>query len=287
VLLASVADAGEAATALRARVGIVDLKDTRRGPLGACRPDVWRAAASLRDGIAPDTPLSAALGEVRSIRDAGQAAARATIAAGFGIDFVKVAISGAMSPVEASGAIATIVAAASTTPLAYRRDGRVRSVPPRLIVAAYADAAPGAVPPRDLPRVASVAGAAGCLIDTAIKDGRSLGDHLGLAQAARFVAECHQRGLIAALAGSISVADLPELVALRPDILGARGALCRGGREGRLDRGRLILFHDALRVARRSTRSVPRPAGPPPGPAPDLALWRPPRGRGSPSSVRR
>lgn len=272
--------------ALRVRIGIVDLKDPRGGTLGACRPEVWRAAAALRDGIAPDVPLSAALGEARPSRAAGQlagtaagtAAARAAIAAALGIDFVKVGLAGIAGAEEVSTALEAVVAAAR----AARHGGRIAASGTRVIAASYADAAcVGALPPRDLPAAAARAGAAGCLLDTAIKDGRSLTDHLGLEEVARFVADCRGRGLIAALAGSLAVTHLPTLVALRPDVLGARGALCREGREGRLDRGRLILFHDALRVARRAIPAVAFPGVP--GPAihtvPDAPRSWPPDGR--------
>ena len=250
ILLGSVASAEEAALALRLPVGIVDLKDPSDGVLAACRPEVWRAAAVLRDRIAPRTLLSAALGDIRRPCDTTVAASRAALASSLGFDFVKVGLAGDVD--DAVGALGAIVAA--------NRAAAGEGSRSRVIAVACVDAAsPSSLRPLDLPRVASLAGADGCLLDTAVKDGRSLTDHVSLSEAADFVGACRSLGLLAALAGSLGVRHLPQLVPLGPDVIGARGALCREGRAGRLDRGRITLFHDSLRAARRSIASAARP----------------------------
>jgi uncharacterized protein (UPF0264 family) len=51
-----------------------------------------------------------------------------------------------------------------------------------------------------------------------------------------FVAAAHDAGLAAGLAGALRLAHLPALLRLQPDILGFRGALCRGSsRTGGID----------------------------------------------------
>jgi uncharacterized protein (UPF0264 family) len=53
---------------------------------------------------------------------------------------------------------------------------------------------------------------------------------------ARFVAGARNHGLTVGLAGSLRQEHVPALLALKPDLLGFRGALCRGGaRSGVLD----------------------------------------------------
>ena len=117
----------------------------------------------------------------------------------------------------------------------------------RVIAAAYADAAViGSLPPRHLPEAAGLAGAHGCLIDTGRKDGRSLFDHLTARDLAGFIAECRALDLVCGLAGSIAMRHVPRLRDLAPDVVGVRGALCAGGRNGRLDPLRLRSFLDAL-----------------------------------------
>jgi len=64
-------------------------------------------------------------------------------------------------------------------------------------------------------------------------------DHVAVltADLERFVADCREAGLSCALAGSLTASDLPRLRELAPDIVGFRGAACRGGRrDGTLDR---------------------------------------------------
>ncbi len=102
----------------------------------------------------------------------------------------------------------------------------------RLILVLFADAAP---PFDALPKAAAI-GATGVVLDTALKDGRSLLDHMPVARIAAFVAEARARGLLAGLAGALKAPDVPKLLKLTPDLIGFRGALCRNGARGaRLD----------------------------------------------------
>ena len=72
-----------------------------------------------------------------------------------------------------------------------------------VVAVGYGDAREiGSLPPSAIPGAAARAGARGCLLDTASKDGRTLFDHLGPAELAGFVAECRTRGLLCGLAGS-------------------------------------------------------------------------------------
>jgi uncharacterized protein (UPF0264 family) len=64
------------------------------------------------------------------------------------------------------------------------------------------------------------------MIDTAIKDGKSLFTFLTIDQLGKFVAAAHNFGLKAALAGSLKKEDLPVVHSLGADIAGLRGAVC-------------------------------------------------------------
>ena len=50
--------------------------------------------------------------------------------------------------------------------------------------------------------------------------------YIGLADC---IATAKAAGLIVGLAGSLQARHVPSLLALQPDLLGFRGALCRGG----------------------------------------------------------
>ena len=74
------------------------------------------------------------------------------------------------------------------------------------------------------------------MLDTAGKSGGRLTTHLGADRLLRFIAACREHQLLCGLAGGLEPPDVPRLLALRPDVLGFRGALCgHNGRSGPLD----------------------------------------------------
>jgi uncharacterized protein (UPF0264 family) len=223
LLLASVADVSEAEAAMRGGADILDLKDPRKGALGAAPAAVLRDVIRLRDRLSPGLPVSAALGPAS---EPGAAAP--------GCDYVKTSLEDLRDEARAVDALARIAPAAGT----------------RRIAAGFADAAAVRAPdPLRLPAIAAAAGYDGCLLDTAVKDGRGLFDHLTRAAVAAFARACHDRGLLCALAGSLRPGDLAAAVGCGADLIGARGALCDGGRNGRLREERVRLFREALRRA--------------------------------------
>ena len=102
-----------------------------------------------------------------------------------------------------------------------------------VIAAAYADAerVPGRpLPPGDVVAAARRAGVGGCLLDTALKDGRGLFEWLTPEALAALVAEGHAAGLEMALAGALRAEDLSVVRTTGADIAGVRSAACRDGR---------------------------------------------------------
>jgi dihydroneopterin aldolase len=79
-------------------------------------------------------------------------------------------------------------------------------------------------------------GFAGVMLDTARKTGGRLLDHMDITQLALFVDAAHAHGLMAGLAGSLEMPDIPRLLPLAPDVLGFRRALCADhDRNARID----------------------------------------------------
>jgi len=242
LLLASVVDVDEARAAWDAGADIVDLKNPGRGAMGAPDDRHLAALAEWRDACAPDAPLSVALGP-------HPGAARARRATALGYDWVKLSLEGIGDAARAVAAIGEV-----------RRAAREAGGRTRVVAAGYADwTRVGSPPPASLPEAASAAGADGCLLDTGVKDGTSLLDRMDPDAIAAFVAECRGRGLVAALAGGLEAEHLPLVARLRPDVIGARGALCAGGRTGRFEAARLRSFRAAARAA---THGDPRPGSP-------------------------
>jgi uncharacterized protein (UPF0264 family) len=208
-LLASVADLTEAALAAAGGADLIDLKDPRAGALGAWPPALLgRAKAAIGYRL----PVSATIGDLPMAPGALVAAAAAVAAAD--VDFVKVGFFAGGDHVACAGAL-----------------GRVARQGARLVAVLMADQGPDL----ELLPILAEAGFAGAMLDTADKQAGGLRRHLDDADLAGFVRSTRGLGLLTGLAGSLTVADIAPLAALRPDYLGFRGALCEGGREAALD----------------------------------------------------
>ena len=238
-LLASVRDREEASAALRGDADVLDLKDPSRGSLGPCAPALLREAIGLRDALARGTssrarvPVSAALGD--SIGAPGTCALAVELAAA-GADYLKVGLHGTGSSEAATRALRAMVRAV-----------RGSGASTQIIAALFADDDPGLSPPlSSLPGIVLEAGGSGCLIDTLGKSGTTIFECAGSASLIGFLEACRRLHLLSAVAGSIGRAHLSRVRALGPDLVGARGALCRGGRSGPLDPDRLRDFRAAL-----------------------------------------
>lgn len=211
-LLVTAIDDADARTAVAGGADIVDVKNPAEGSLGAPAP---ATIAAVRAAVPASIPVSVAIGD-QSLP--GAAALAAVGAANLGAAYVKLGLRN----VSADEAVQLLRAV---------RDG-LAGVSASVIAAAYADADGldgNALPPALLPRVARAAGITGCLVDTAIKDGRGLFHWLTQRAVATLVSEAHDRGLVIALAGSLRDSDLPDILATGADIAGVRSAACRGG----------------------------------------------------------
>jgi uncharacterized protein (UPF0264 family) len=215
-LLVSVTDADEARVAADAGVDIVDVKNPAEGSLGAAGPGV---IGRVRAVVPRERPVSAAIGDLPNLP--GTAALAALGAARSGAAYVKVGLRGTSVTDEAVAILRAVRDAV---------DGRAA-----VIAAAYADAErlPGRpLPPGDLVEAARRAGVGGCLVDTAIKDGRGLFSWLTPEALEALVVQGHAAGLEMALAGGLRVADLGMVRATGADIAGVRAAACRDGSRG-------------------------------------------------------
>jgi uncharacterized protein (UPF0264 family) len=230
-ILVSVADASEARIALAGGVDIIDVKDPSRGSLGAADSAVLR---EIVDVAGDACPLSAALGDAaneREVEDAARAAAT------FGLAYVKLGFAGT----DDASAVERLIEAAVRG---------VRSVSSRggVVAVAYADSVRAeTTSPERVIEAAERARAVGVLLDTARKDAGSLFDVMDQVRVARWVRLAHEAALTAALAGSLGAADLAGARALGADIAGVRGAVCEGGRTGRISRERVAALVSANR----------------------------------------
>jgi dihydroneopterin aldolase len=223
--LASVRCGVEAQAALAAGADIIDLKDPARGAVGALDAGVIAACVTA---VAGRAEVSATVGDLPMEPTTVRSAVLATAATG--VDYIKL---GVFPDGDARSCLDLLAAETKAV---------------RLILVVFADASPGF----DVVQEAARIGAAGVMLDTARKDGRSLPDHLPPGRIADFVAAARAQDLLVGLAGSLRARDVPWLLRLEPDLVGFRGALCRDGARGAaLDQKACVSIRALIPGARR------------------------------------
>jgi uncharacterized protein (UPF0264 family) len=230
-LLVSAASAADAIAALDGGAAYVDAKAPAAGALGPVTFDVFRVIAAAVGGR---RPLTAAMGDASS---PASVETDAQMFASLGASLVKLGFDGITVPSDASALADAAVNGA-------RRHGA------GVVLVAYADRTHEAVSPAALLDVASSAGAAGVLLDTADKRGPRLTELVSPAWLTAWVARAHRRSLTVALAGRLQAGDLPIVRQCGADVAGVRGAACRGGREGVVEAARVRVLLDACTAAR-------------------------------------
>lgn len=214
-LLVSPRDLTELKNALSA--DIIDIKNPREGSLGANFPWIIRTAKEMTV-----KPLSAAIGDYDFMP--GNASLAAYGAATAGADFVKVGIK--FDGVERVREFVRAVVR-----------GVKEEYPEKFVViAGYSDyLRMNSISPLEIPEIAAEEDADVAMIDTGIKDGRSTFDFMDEKALNAFVDTCRELGLRTAIAGSLGFAHLGVLKRIGADIVGVRGMVCEGGRQGMID----------------------------------------------------
>jgi (5-formylfuran-3-yl)methyl phosphate synthase len=217
-LLVSVRSAEEVSAALAGGADIIDAKEPARGSLGAVSPEVLSAIAALT----PEwVPLSVALGDCTTEQQVRSAVTAARLPQRSAPVYLKLGLAGIASTGHVVRLVRTAVETAATiTPS------------PGIVGVAYADhRAARTLPPEDVLRAATAARASGLLVDTWSKDGRGLLEHLPIERLSALSAGTRAAGLLFAVAGSLDPGTISRIAPMA-DVLGVRGAACRGGRSG-------------------------------------------------------
>jgi uncharacterized protein (UPF0264 family) len=202
-LLASVTDESEARTCVALGADIIDAKNPASGALGALPAERVRG---IRAALPARVPVSATIGDPSA--DSEHVAHAVRLAAATGVDFVKIGFW------PGSGSAETISAL-----------GRLSLKSTRLVAVLLAD---HGIDLKLLEPLAN-AGFAGVMLDTFEKRSGALPDVVPSYALRDFVGAVRSTGMLAGLAGSLRVGHVPHLLALGPDVLGFRGALCREG----------------------------------------------------------
>ncbi|MEO8157324.1 MAG: (5-formylfuran-3-yl)methyl phosphate synthase [Betaproteobacteria bacterium] len=203
MMLASVRTLDEALIALDGGADLIDLKEPSRGALGALDHAAVRICVQTIGGR---RPVSATIGDLPLMEPRTMVAAVERMAA-TGVDFIKIGFFAHPQAFDCAKALSELA-------------GRTR-----LVAVIFADE------PYDLALVNELSrnGFAGVMLDTAHKTGKTLREWRTGEELEEFVARGRSFDLITGLAGSLKREDIPPLIAIGPDYLGFRGALCRNG----------------------------------------------------------
>lgn len=228
-LLVSVRSAAEAEVAFDCGADIIDAKEPSLGSLGPVPP---AALAEIFDRVPVPCPVSVALGDVATIDDVLE---RISVIPSRPATYLKLGFAGIMN----SDMVRRLLAAA--------RSATGPTLPANIVAVAYADALlAGSADPQAICQAAAESGVAGILLDTYSKREGNLLSWIPLDELTELLARARALGLFTALAGKLGVAHLAALRSVGPDIVGFRGALCLGGREGPLSPNRVRLMRRAL-----------------------------------------
>jgi uncharacterized protein (UPF0264 family) len=220
------------------------VKNPREGALGASFPWTIRLVREMaRDNV----EVSCTIGDLPNLP--GSVSLAALGAAATGVDYVKVGLGGVENKSDAVFLLRSAVKAAKDYNSAVK-----------VVTTGYADAARvGSINPVLVPEIADKANADVAMVDTSVKDGGDLFTFLTNDQVKRIVEDAHDRGLQAALAGSLKKEHLPEVFALRADIVGFRGAACTNGDRlnGRVTREAVQELADIVKKLQMQTAVAP------------------------------
>lgn len=204
----------EAASLVNTDVDIIDVKNVNEGSLGAQFPWITRRVVELTE--LKQIKTSATLGDLPF--KPGTAALAAYSAAQLGVTYIKAGLHGVNTYQQAREMMQAV-----------RQAVRMVSATADVVAAGYADFRRfGGLNPRDLVRAARDAECDVVMVDTAIKDGRTLFDNMSLEEIREFVGAAREANMKVALAGSLKFEHAAVLFELNPHIIGVRGAVCVG-----------------------------------------------------------
>lgn len=207
-LLVSVRSAAEAQIALAAGADLIDVKEPRRGALGAadaiCIAEVVRA---IRGAV----PVSAALGELVDLDDRFSDLPD-------GLSYAKFGLAGCASRGDWP---ARWQSALSQLPTGVRG-----------VAVAYADWHKADAPrPEDVLECGAKLGCAALLVDTFDKSQGGLLDLWRLDELRQLMRQAAAENLLTVAAGSLNLAAIERVLPLEVDYIAVRGAACGGDRQ--------------------------------------------------------
>ena len=222
LLLTSVRNLAEAEVAASWGSDWLDLKEPNDGALGAVPDDEIRRVIAWAKQQACATPISATIGDCWWQPDV--IPERVERVNSFGVDYIKIGLF------------------VDSLDMAARRSLEKASVTNKIIVVCLAERPPSTAVIQQLIGT----GVRGLMLDTADKTTGNLLAKLSIEAIREFVRTVKSEHLLCGLAGSLKLDDIEQLLPLRSDYLGFRGALCTDSRTGTLSGQRVRAVKSAM-----------------------------------------
>jgi len=218
-LLISIKHPSELENAVRGGADIVDVKDPSKGSLGLPSYSSLREVLSrIKSLNIVGVEVSSAGGDIDRVEPYLQYVAYTV--ASLGVSYFKIGL--AMGSMELakimSSQVSEVLKSFNST---------------KLVLVGYADfKLTGSIEPLKVIEVARDVDASVVMIDTYMKTGKTTFEFLSRNYLELFVKEAHGSSLLAALAGSLRKEHIVDAIELGFDVIGFRGAVCVGGRDG-------------------------------------------------------
>lgn len=198
-MLASVNSLNEVQLILDTTVGIIDLKNPEQGALGALSTKLVK---QIVQNVNQKKPISATIGDLPMQAEIIYEAVSSMTETG--VDYIKI---GFFPNGDWQACLSKLLNISQQT---------------QLIAVLFADTQP------EFKHIAAFkeAGFSGIMLDTMDKTKGSLSQLMSQSNIKRFVTAAKQDHLLCGLAGSLKEDDIPQLLTLKADYLGFRGALC-------------------------------------------------------------
>lgn len=230
-LLVSVRDSHEAELALEGGADWIDVKEPRRGSLGAACPTATREIVSTISGR---VPVSVAAGELRDFADGQQVSAEQWL----GVQAIKIGMAAMAHHPDWQERLCRVV---------EECDGIKGPAP---VAVAYADwQTAGAPSPKDILAAAVALPCPALLVDTFDKSAGGLFDIWSERNLVEFIAEVQDTGRAIVLAGSLQGTAIATACGLSPNLVAVRGAVCGGGRAGSIELERVRKVCQSIETA--------------------------------------
>lgn len=211
LLLVSVRSIDEARDAIAGGCDLLDLKEPSRGSLGQVSLRTMHDVCSLVERLPHAPPMSVAVGELHEWMATKQA-----LRVPGTVSYVKLGLSNAAAAWRSEWSEVRRRVTASTGVMNW-------------VSVHYADRFAGSPPLDDVLTEAIAVGCRGLLIDTFAKGNGRLLDCMTPVQLTEARQRAASAGLLFAIAGSLQLLDLSQLVEVAPDIIAVRSAVCRDG----------------------------------------------------------